>query len=240
MTSVAVVTGSARGLGLAIARLLAERGHTLLLVDRNPQVEAVAEQFVAERYAASAVTADLTTEPGLEAVCAAVADRHHGLDVLVNNAGITRDARLQKMEPVAFDAVIAVNLLAPIRLTFALEGLFRDGASVVNISSRAALGNFGQTNYSASKSGLIGFTRGLAMEWAPKVRVNAVAPGLIDSDMSRAMPPDVLAGLVDKVPAKRIGSPEDVAKTVAFLASDDSTYVTGQVLLVCGGRSVAP
>jgi NAD(P)-dependent dehydrogenase (short-subunit alcohol dehydrogenase family) len=108
------------------------------------------------------------------------------------------------------------------------------------MSSRAALGNFGQTNYVASKSGLIGFTRALALDWAPRARVNAVAPGLIDSPMSRAMPEDVLAGLVDRIPAARIGEPEDVARAVAFLASEDSSYVTGQVLTVCGGRSVAP
>ena len=107
------------------------------------------------------------------------------------------------------------------------------------MSSRAALGNFGQTNYVASKSGLIGFTRALALDWAPAVRVNAVAPGLIDSAMSRAMPSDVLGGLVAKIPAGRIGEPVDVARAVAFLVSDDASYITGQVLTVCGGRSIA-
>lgn len=239
MNRLAVVTGGARGLGLAIARLLAERGHRLLLVDRDDAVSATAEDLRQSGHQASAVVADLTRVDGVIAVRDAVRGLG-GLDVLVNNAGITRDARLSKMTIEDFVAVIDVNLIAPMRVTEALADEFRDGASVVNMSSRAALGNFGQTNYVTSKSGLVGYTRGLALAWAPKVRVNAVAPGLIDSAMSRTMPVDVLAGLVAKVPAARIGEPEDVARAVAFLASDDSSYITGQVLTVCGGRSVAP
>jgi 3-oxoacyl-[acyl-carrier protein] reductase len=235
----AVVTGGARGLGLAIARLLADRGHRLLLVDRDDAVVATADELRGAGHDAVAVVADLTEDGGVAAVVAAVRGLG-GLDVLVNNAGITRDARLAKMTVADFTAVIDVNLIAPMRLADALADEFRDGGSVVNMSSRAALGNFGQTNYVTSKSGLVGFTRGLALSWAPKVRVNVVAPGLIDSAMSRAMPEDVLSGLVAKIPADRIGEPEDVARAVAFLASDDASYLTGQVLTVCGGRSVAP
>ncbi|MEN8673215.1 SDR family NAD(P)-dependent oxidoreductase [Nocardioides sp.] len=235
----AVVTGGARGLGVAIAQLLAERGHHLLLVDRDPAVADTAEELSREGCEASSVVADLTEDAGVGAVVDAVR-RRGGLDVLVNNAGITRDARLSKMDVDDFAAVVDVNLIAPMRLTQALVDDFRDGAAVVNMSSRAALGNFGQTNYVTSKSGLVGYTRGLALAWAPRVRVNAVAPGLIDSAMSRAMPEDVLAGLVAKVPADRIGEPSDVARAVAYLVSEDASYVTGQVLIVCGGRSVAP
>lgn len=236
---VALVTGGARGLGLAIARVLADRGHALLLVDRDDTVVEAAQQLADEGRNVRAVVADLTDDASLAAVVEAVA-AFGGIDVLVNNAGITRDARLLKMTTDDFAAVIDVNLVAPMRLAEALVGHLREGASVVNMSSRAALGNFGQTNYVASKSGLIGFTRALALDWAPRARVNAVAPGLIDSPMSRAMPEDVLAGLVDRIPAARIGEPEDVARAVAFLASEDSSYMTGQVLTVCGGRSVAP
>jgi 3-oxoacyl-[acyl-carrier protein] reductase len=235
----AVVTGGARGLGLAIARLLAGRGYRLLLVDRDQSVGATVDDLRRDGHDAMAVVADLTDADGVDAVRRAVQEVG-GLDVLVNNAGITRDARLSKMSIEDFAAVIDVNLIAPMRLTEALAEEFHAGASVVNMSSRAALGNFGQTNYVTSKSGLIGYTRGLALAWAPKVRVNAVAPGLIDSAMSRAMPEDVLAALVAKVPVDRIGEPEDVARAVAFLASGDASYVTGQVLVVCGGRSVAP
>ncbi|MFF2846085.1 SDR family NAD(P)-dependent oxidoreductase [Streptomyces sp. NPDC058001] len=237
---VAVLTGGARGLGLAIARLLAARGHRLLLVDRDPGVTGTAAGLAESGHEVTALVADLTRADDIARVRDHAARSFGAVDVLVNNAGITRDARLAKMSTDDFAAVLDVNLLAPMRLTEALGPLFRDGAAVVNVSSRAALGNFGQTNYVASKSGLIGFTRGLALAWAPKVRVNAVAPGLVDSAMSRAMPEDVLSGLVDRIPAGRIGEPDDIARAVAFLASDDASYVTGQVLFVCGGRSVAP
>lgn len=237
---VAVITGGARGLGLSIATLLAERGYTLLLVDRDESVLETARELGGGGPGVSACVADMTVEGDIARARDVVYQSFAGLDVLVNNAGITRDARLLTMEPDAFASVLEVNLLAPMRLTYALESLFREGSSIVNMSSRAAFGNFGQTNYVASKSGLIGFTRSLALRWSPRVRVNAVAPGLIDSAMSRAMPENVLDGLVAKIPAGRIGQPEDVARAVAFLASDESSYVTGQVLTVCGGRSVSP
>ena len=160
--------------------------------------------------------------------------------MLVNNAGITRDARATKMEESAFAAVIEINLVAAMRLTLALEPRYRDGAAVINMSSRASLGNFGQANYSASKSGLVGFGRALAQRWAPRVRVNALAPSLVDTPMTQAMPPEVLEKMVARIPAGRIGSPDDVAGIVAFLASSEASYVTGQVLFACGGRSVAP
>jgi NAD(P)-dependent dehydrogenase (short-subunit alcohol dehydrogenase family) len=144
------------------------------------------------------------------------------------------------MEESAFAAVIEINLVAAMRLTLALEPRYRDGAAVINMSSRASLGNFGQANYSASKSGLVGFGRALAQHWAPRVRVNAVAPSLVDTPMTQAMPPEVLEKMVARIPAGRIGSPDDVAGIVAFLASSEAAYITGQVLLACGGRSVAP
>lgn len=237
---IAVVTGGARGLGLAIAGRLAETGHDLVLVDRDESVNEAAESLSSRGVVATGIIADLTVDEDVDAVRQLVASTHGHLDVLVNNAGITRDARLLKMSPQEFVGVIDVNLLAPMRLAFAVEEFFSEGSSVINMSSRAALGNFGQANYVASKSGLIGFTRALALKWAPRVRVNAVAPGLIDSVMSRSIPPEVLDRLVDRVPMGRIGQPEDVAKAVAFLASADASYVTGQVLTVCGGRSVAP
>jgi NAD(P)-dependent dehydrogenase (short-subunit alcohol dehydrogenase family) len=231
-TGTAIVTGAAGGLGGRIAERLAAAGHELLLVDLDPAVVGVAEA-----QGARAVVADLTDASGVEAVTAAAGN---DVAVLVNNAGITRDARAIKMEEAAFAAVIEVNLVAAIRLTLALERQFRQGAAVVNMSSRASLGNFGQANYSASKAGLVGFGRSLGQHWAPRVRVNAVAPSLVDTPMTQAMPPEVLQKLVDKIPAGRIGSPDDVAGVVAFLASADADYVTGQVVYVCGGRSVAP
>jgi 3-oxoacyl-[acyl-carrier protein] reductase len=235
----AVVTGAARGLGLAIAEVLASRGHRLCLIDRDPLVEEAAAALRASGHDVESGVGDLTKAADVDRLTQRITGLFSEIDVLVNNAGITRDARLAKMTSEDFASVIDVNLLAPMRLTAALRPLLREGASVVNLSSRAALGNFGQTNYVASKSGLVGYTRALALSWAPRVRVNAVAPGLIDSAMTAAMPDDVLSGLVAKVPTQRIGTPLDVARAVAFLASDDASYITGQVLTVCGGRSVA-
>jgi 3-oxoacyl-[acyl-carrier protein] reductase len=236
----AVVTGAAGGLGVPIARALGRAGHDLLLVDLAPAVGGVADQLTTEGYDVRAVVADLSGEEGTSVVAAAVADSAAPLTLLVNNAGITRDARLAKMEVDQFDLVVGVNLIATMRLTQALEPHFAQGASVVTMSSRAALGNFGQANYVTSKSALVGFTRALAQQWSPRVRANAVAPGLVDTPMTQAMPPEVLAKLVDRVPAGRIGTPEDIAAAVVFLASEDAAYVNGQVLTVCGGRSVAP
>ena len=131
------------------------------------------------------------------------------------------------------------DLLGPVHLTLGLQEYFSEGASVINISSRAALGNFGQANYVTAKSGLVGFTRALALDWAPHVRVNAVAPGLIDTPMTKSMPGEVLAKLVDRIPAGRMGRPQEIAQVVGFLASPAASYVTGQFLPVCGGRSLA-
>jgi NAD(P)-dependent dehydrogenase (short-subunit alcohol dehydrogenase family) len=228
----AIVTGAAGGLGGRIGERLADAGHDLLLVDLDPAVEEVAAA-----QAARAVVADLTKADGVEAVLEAAGD---DVAVLVNNAGITRDARATKMTEENFAAVIEINLVAAMRLTLALEPRYREGAAVINMSSRASLGNFGQANYSASKSGLVGFGRALAQRWAPRVRVNAVAPSLVDTPMTQAMPPDVLAKMIARIPAGRIGTPDDVAGIVAFLASPAAAYVTGQVIFACGGRSVAP
>ena len=236
----AVVTGASGGLGVPIVRRLAQAGFALALVDMNPAVEDLAVTLRQEGFDATAIVANLSEDAGIATVVAGVRAAGAPLTLLVNNAGITRDARLQKMEVAQFDQVIEVNLLAAMRLTQGLADVFVDGASVVSMSSRAALGNFGQANYVTSKSALIGFTRALAQRWAPRVRANVVSPGLVDTPMTQAMPEDVLAKLVEKVPAARIGTPLDVANAVVFLASDEASYITGQVITVCGGRSLAP
>jgi NAD(P)-dependent dehydrogenase (short-subunit alcohol dehydrogenase family) len=217
----AVVTGAARGIGKAIAERL-EREHDVLRVDLDPSVDGI--------------VADITKPEDR----ARILEAAPSVDVLVNNAGITRDARIVKMTEDEFLAVIRVNLGAAYELTAALRDRFADGASVVSLASRAYLGNFGQFNYSASKGGLVGMTRALALELAPRVRVNAVAPSLTASEMTMAMPEKVLAKMVASIPMGRMGEPREIAETVAALASPAMAYVTGQVVVACGGRSLAP
>jgi 3-oxoacyl-[acyl-carrier protein] reductase len=229
MSGVAVVTGGAGAIGSAIATRLAQGGFSVVLVDMSERVEERAQEL-----GVTACRADITTTLGLDTIAATAG---HRIACLVNNAGINRDARAGKLTPEAFRSVISVDLVAPARLAERLRPALV-GGSVINIASRAALGNFGQANYVAAKSGLIGLTRALALKWAPDVRVNAVAPGLIETPMTQGMPADVLAKLVTRVPAGRIGTPEDVASTVFHLASPAASYVTGQVLFVCGGRSI--
>jgi 3-oxoacyl-[acyl-carrier protein] reductase len=226
----AIVTGGAGAIGQAVAARLAAEGRRVLLVDVSDGVEDAAARVPG----AKACVADVTAPDAADRIADAAEEPP---SLLVNNAGITRDGRAAKLTEEEFRAVIRVNLVAPLRLALGLAGRLADGGAIVNMASRAAFGNFGQANYVASKSGLIGATRALAMQLAPRLRVNAVAPGLIDTPMTAAMPPKVYDKLVGRVPAGRAGRPEEVADAVAFLAGAD--YVTGQVLVVCGGRSVA-
>jgi len=217
--STAIVTGAARGIGKAVAdRLSAD--HDVLRVDLAPG-EGI---FVAD-----------VTDPEARARIVEAAGE---VDVLVNNAGITRDARIVKMTEEQFLSVITVNLGAAYELTRAVS--FADGASVVSLASRAYLGNFGQFNYSASKGGLVGMTRALALELAPRVRVNAIAPSLTASEMTAAMPEKVLQKMIASIPLGRQAETEEIAESIAALASPAMAYVTGQVLVACGGRSLAP
>ena len=220
--SVAIVTGAARGIGAAIADRLAA-DHDVLRVDLDPSVDGI--------------VADVTDASDRQRILDAVGGE---IGVLVNNAGITKDARIVKMTEEQFLAVIRVNLGAAYELTSAAIPRFADGASVVSLASRAYLGNFGQFNYSASKGGLVGMTRALALQLAPKVRVNAVAPSLTASEMTRAMPEKVLEKMIASIPLGRQAEPEEIAETIAALASPAMAYVTGQVVVACGGRSLAP
>ncbi len=229
-----VVTGSAAGIGRAIAARLALTSR-VVVADRSA---VTAEAAAAVGGGAVPVEADLTTEEGVAAVATAVRSAGEPLVGLVNNAGITRDARIGKMTAEDFAAVLSVNLGAAYRLTSALVPLMADGGAIVSISSRSYLGNFGQYNYAISKGGLVGLTRALALRLAPRIRVNAVAPGLIETAMTAAMPPEVLAGLVQRIPVGRPGRPEEVADLVAFLLSDQAAYITGEVYIIGGGRSL--
>ena len=230
----ALVTGAARGIGKQIAtRLAADFGH-LVIVDLSPTLADTALELEATGVSVTPVQADLTTDAGIGAVVEGV----ETVAAVVNNAGITRDARLVNMEESDFRAVLEVNLGAPYRLVEALAGRWADDATIVNISSRAYLGNFGQFNYSMSKGGVVGLTRALAIALAPGVRANAVAPGLTATDMVETIPDDVIARMISSIPLGRMGTPAEIAEVVAWLSSPASSYVTGQVVVVGGGRSL--
>ena len=230
----AVVTGAAGGIGTAISHRLAEEGRRLILVDMAPALAKVAADLETSTMV-RAVQADLTTEGGIRAVHAEVLELG-SLELVVNNAGITRDARLTNLSEENFDLVMDVNLGAPLRLVERLHPLMEAGA-IVNISSRAYLGNFGQYNYSMSKGGLVGLTRAYALRLAPRIRVNAIAPGLIGTEMTKSIPAEVREKMVAASPMQRMGAPEEVAALVSYLAS--ATYITGEVITIGGGRSLS-
>lgn len=229
----AVVTGAAGGIGTAIARRLTEEGWQLILVDLAPALATLAADL--ENAKVRPIEADLTTEEGIERVVAE-STRVGSLELLVNNAGITRDARLVNLSDENFDLVLNVNLGAPLRLIEALHPLMESGA-IINVSSRAYLGNFGQYNYSMSKGGLVGLTRAYALRLAPRIRVNAIAPGLIGTDMTMSIPADVREKMVAAIPMQRMGTPAEVASLVSFLAN--AAYITGEVVTIGGGRSLS-
>lgn len=230
----AVVTGAAGGIGTAISHRLAEDGRRLILVDMVPALAKVAADLETSTMV-RAVQADLTTEGGIRAVHAEVLELG-SLELVVNNAGITRDARLTNLSEENFDLVMDVNLGAPLRLVETLHPLMEAGA-IVNISSRSYLGNFGQYNYSMSKGGLVGLTRAYSLRLAPRIRVNAIAPGLIGTEMTKAIPAEVREKMVAAIPMQRMGTPEEVAALVSYLAS--ATYITGEVITIGGGRSLS-
>ena len=227
-----VVTGAARGIGRAITgRLAANPSFTVIGVDIAPEL-ALAEDIVA-------VQVDLTSDDGIDSVHEAVEAANMPLLGVVNNAGITRDSRLVNMTDENFKSVLDVNLGAAYRLSTDLAPLMTEGGSIVNIASRAYLGNFGQFNYSMSKGGVVGLTRAMALSLAPHVRVNAIAPGLIGTEMAMAMPEDVLGKMVSAIPLGRMGTPEEIANVVWFLLTPLSSYITGHVVVVGGGRSLS-
>jgi len=237
----AVVTGAARGIGYEIARVLGQAGAAVVIGDID---ESAADDAV-KRLAALDVEAvsrrcDVTDEADMAALVALCTDGFGPLDVMVNNAGITRDATLRKMAIADFRAVLDVHLTGAWNGTRSAAEVMREhgGGSIVNISSIAGkVGNFGQTNYSAAKAGLVGLTKASAKELARSgVRVNAVQPGLIRTAMTEAMPKAAWDAKLAEIPMARAGEPAEVAEVVLFLASEMASYVTGAVLEVTGGR----
>jgi 3-oxoacyl-[acyl-carrier protein] reductase len=236
---VAVVTGASRGIGRAIALGLAAKGAEVVAAARGDHAQVVAEEIRAAGGKAEAVAVDVTDAAAVESAVSATLARAGRIDVLVNNAGITRDQLMLRMKREDWDAVLATNLTAAFVCTQAvLKPMVKQrGGRIVNITSVVGqAGNAGQANYAASKAGLIGFTKSLALEVASRgITVNAVAPGLIDTDMTKALSDAAHGDWAERIPLKRLGTPEDVAHAVVFLASDEAAYITGHVLAVNGG-----
>lgn len=235
---VAIVTGAASGIGLATARRFLDEGARVAVVDIGAgRVDAACAQLGGERVAGYVV--DVTDRPAIDAMVADLAARWGRIDALVNNAGVTRDARLVKMTEAQFDQVIAVNLKGVFECTQAVVPTMiaqRSGV-VINASSVVGLyGNFGQTNYAASKAGVIAFTHTWARELGPHgVRAVAVCPGFVETPILATIPPQVMQSLVSRVPLGRLARPEEIAAVYAFLASDDASYINGAAIEVSGG-----
>ena len=239
---VCIVTGAAQGIGYATARRLLDDGATVAICDiRRESVDAAVEAL-GQIGPTEGHVVDVTRRDEIEAMVAAVRARHGAIDVLVNNAGITIDARLQKMDDTQFDRVIDVNLKGTFNCARAVvDTMVGQGRGVIlNASSVVGIyGNFGQTNYAASKFGVIGFVKTWARELGPKgIRCNAVAPGFIETSILTTIPEKVLHQMQERVPLKRLGTPEDIANVYAFLASDDASYINGAVIEVSGGLTV--
>lgn len=237
---VALVTGGARGIGQFISEELARQGAHVFLGGTNlDTAEKTAESIRQKGGNASAVRLDVTRAEEVHAVFDSIAKNHKLLDILVNNAGITKDGLLVRMKEEDWDQVLAVNLKGAFLCgQQAIKQMMKQKqGAIVNISSIVGLsGNFGQANYTAAKAGLIGLTKTMARESASRgITVNAVAPGFIDTDMTRDLDEKVRTELLEKIPLGRFGTPEDVAYSVAFLVSDRARYITGQVMGVNGG-----
>src|SRR5438552_6953479 len=236
---VALVTGASRGIGRAIAARLAEQGATVVAAARGDNAKACADALQAAGHRAEAITLDVTNAAAVEATPGDVVKRLGRLDIVVSNAGIARDQLLMRMKREEWDAVLATNLTATFLLAQAAMRpmLKQKGGRIIAISSVVGqMGNAGQTNYAASKAGLIGFVKALAREVASRgITVNVIAPGLIDTDMTRAINETTQVDWASQIPLGRLGAADDVAAAACFLASDEASYITGHVLAVNGG-----
>ena len=236
---VALVTGASRGIGRAIAERLAAQEATVVAAARGDHAHDCVAALKTRGLKAEALSVDVTDAAALESVPAGIIDRHGRLDIVVSNAGITRDQLLMRMKREDWDAVMATNLTATFVLAqAALRPMLKQrGGRIIAVSSVVGqMGNAGQTNYAASKAGLEGFVKALAREVASRtITVNAVAPGMIETDMTRAVAEKAQVDWASQIPLGRLGGVDEVAAAVCFLASDEAAYITGHVLAVNGG-----
>ena len=236
---VALGTGASRGIGRAIAARLAEQGAIVVAAARGDHANATAADITAAGRRAEAVSLDVTDAAAVQALPGDIVDRHGRLDIVVSNAGVTRDQLLMRMKREDWDAVIATNLTAMFALAQAAMRpmLKQRGGRIIAVSSVVGqMGNAGQTNYAASKAGLIGFAKALAREVASRgISVNVIAPGMVDTDMTRAIAEKAQVDWAQQIPLGRLGSVDDVAAAACYLASDEAAYITGHVLAVNGG-----
>ncbi len=235
MRSVAMVTGAQRGIGFGISQVLAHRGFSVVLCDLDKVALEEAGQALPDSHTEVLDVADFAA---VQVVVERIEKTWGPIAVLVNNAGINRDHMIHKMNEEDWDAVVAVNLKGQFNCMRQVIPYMRarQAGRIINISSASWLGNVGQANYAAAKAGVIGLTKTAARELARlHITVNAICPGFIDTPMTRRMPPDAFEAMMAKIPMGRIGTPEDVGRVVAFLASEDAAYVTGEVINVGGG-----
>tara|TARA_B100001057_G_scaffold244968_1_gene245286 strand:+ start:3612 stop:4358 length:747 start_codon:yes stop_codon:yes gene_type:complete len=237
----AIVTGATRGIGKGVALKLAEQGANIAFtyVSSSEKALALENELQAFGVKAKAYKSDASLMKDAEELIKDVLDNFESIDVLVNNAGITKDNLLMRMSEEDFDRVLEVNLKSIFNMTKAVQRtmLKQRSGSIVNMTSVVGVkGNAGQSNYAASKAGVIGFTKSIALELGSRnIRCNAIAPGFIETEMTEKLGEDVITNWRNSIPLKRGGTPEDVANTTLFLASDLSAYITGQTLHVCGG-----
>ena len=242
---IAIITGASRGIGKSIARSFIAQGATVAFTYRSSEEQALAleKELTENGGVAKGFKSDASKFEDSEKLVKEVLEAFGTVDVVVNNAGITDDTLLMRMSEEQWDRVIDVNLKSCFNLTKAVMRtmLKARSGSIINISSVVGVqGNAGQANYSASKAGILGFTKSVALELGSRsIRCNAIAPGFIETEMTEKLDPDTVQGWRDTIPLKRGGSPEDVANACVFLASDMSSYVTGQTLNVCGGMITA-
>ncbi|GAA0609997.1 3-oxoacyl-ACP reductase FabG [Virgibacillus siamensis] len=236
---VAIVTGAARGLGRGIAQKLSEEGARVVIVDLNDEAcKEVEQEFSNQGYSVTSYAANIANQDEIKNLFNYVTEEIGAVDILVNNAGINRDSTLHKMSKDQWQQVIDVNLTGTFYCTQEAAVRMKENKSgrIISISSASWLGNFGQANYAASKAGVVGLTKTAAKELAKhNITCNAICPGFIDTDMTRGVPDKVWDQMVSKIPMGRAGSPSDVGNMISFLASDEASYITGEVINVGGG-----